>query len=438
MRSVKDIYKKVRDYSIISTIISFLGLVVWLVMALYNNYINIGGDVGNLITDIPTRVWFYVIIIFLGLSIVTAFVMHLLLEAGGSLITADEFRRNRELQKEREILKADALQAKIDSTDKVKRHNTIGPAVKEFFGNTGEFFVGIKDKVVDFSKESLDKFRNKNAEMSEKREEKKREKAEAKAAREAELARIREEERIEEEKRQADEAVRLEEERKIEEQRQKEEAERKAKEDALRLEQEEEERKRQEKLDRQKALAEKKAKEADQARLEEELAEQARLAQERKEQELLEKEEAERKAKEEAAKQAEEEAKRKEEEQKTATRIAAEKLVDTAKEEAEKKPAKPKKPKVVTKTKADFIELIFDQTGVSKNKANKFLKFFAETIKEALVNRDDVDLEEFGMFTTIEMPAKEAVNPQTKEKIVVPAHHQVRFRVSDDFKDKFH
>ena len=87
--------------------------------------------------------------------------------------------------------------------------------------------------------------------------------------------------------------------------------------------------------------------------------------------------------------------------------------------------------------KADFINIIVDDSDISKNKASKFLKAFASTIKDALTARDDVDLPGFGTFTTIEMPAKDAVNPQTHEKIVVPAHHQVRFRIDSDFKDKF-
>ncbi len=99
-------------------------------------------------------------------------------------------------------------------------------------------------------------------------------------------------------------------------------------------------------------------------------------------------------------------------------------------------PKKPAKPKVVTKTKKQFIELIDATTDLSKNKANKFLKYFAEVVKEQLALRKDVDLEGIGFFTTIEMPAKEAVNPQTRKKIVVPAHHQVRLRFDEDLKDK--
>ncbi|AIO18971.1 DNA-binding protein HU [Candidatus Izimaplasma bacterium HR1] len=99
-------------------------------------------------------------------------------------------------------------------------------------------------------------------------------------------------------------------------------------------------------------------------------------------------------------------------------------------------PPKPVKPKPAVKTKKQIIEMMDETTDLSKNKANKFLKFFAEVVKQQLASRDDVELEGIGFFTTIEMPAKEAVNPQTNEKIVVPAHHQVRLRFDEEIKDK--
>ena len=53
-----------------------------------------------------------------------------------------------------------------------------------------------------------------------------------------------------------------------------------------------------------------------------------------------------------------------------------------------------------------------------------------------VMNGEEVELSGIGFFTTIEMPEKEAVNPQTGEPMIVPAHNQVRLRFDDDFKDK--
>jgi DNA-binding protein HU-beta len=100
------------------------------------------------------------------------------------------------------------------------------------------------------------------------------------------------------------------------------------------------------------------------------------------------------------------------------------------------KPA-PKKKKVIEKrTKIDIINLIDETTDLSKNKANKFLKYFAQVIKETLAAKDSVKIDDFGTFTTIVIPEKEGVNPITSEKIIVEAHTQVRLRFDKKFKEK--
>jgi len=100
-------------------------------------------------------------------------------------------------------------------------------------------------------------------------------------------------------------------------------------------------------------------------------------------------------------------------------------------------PPKPKKAKIVTKTKADFIELIAASGEISKNKSNKFLGAFSKVIIEQLINGEEIELTGLGKMITIVMPAKEAVNPQTKQKIIVPEHRQVRMRFLEEFKDEF-
>lgn len=99
------------------------------------------------------------------------------------------------------------------------------------------------------------------------------------------------------------------------------------------------------------------------------------------------------------------------------------------------KTVKPKSDVIVSKTKADLINFLEATTDLNKSKCNKFLKSFAEVIGEALANHDDVDLPGFGLFTTIEMPAKEAMNPQTKKIMLVDAHRQVRLRFADEIKN---
>lgn len=111
--------------------------------------------------------------------------------------------------------------------------------------------------------------------------------------------------------------------------------------------------------------------------------------------------------------------------------------INVIQKEIKKAAPKPKKKAVPKKTKSDIIEYISINTDLSKNKANKFLKHFSEVILESLIDKQDVKLTDFGTFTTIHIPAKDAINPSNQEKMVVPDHNQVRLRFDKTFKDIF-
>lgn len=115
-------------------------------------------------------------------------------------------------------------------------------------------------------------------------------------------------------------------------------------------------------------------------------------------------------------------------------KVAEEHVEDTVTKPMYKKASKPSVPK---KTKKDVIEYIAASTDVSKNKANKFFKGLLEVVSEEMSKKQDVDIKGFGKFTTIHIPAKEAVNPQTNEKIIVQEHDQIKLRFSKEFKAKF-
>lgn len=98
-------------------------------------------------------------------------------------------------------------------------------------------------------------------------------------------------------------------------------------------------------------------------------------------------------------------------------------------------PKKAKKKKT-SKSKKDLIEDIAEASDLSKNKSEHFLNTMIDVITEAIKSDDEVDFGKVGKFSYIIMPAKDAVNPQTKEKIVVPEHKEVRFRFDEDFKEE--
>jgi len=117
--------------------------------------------------------------------------------------------------------------------------------------------------------------------------------------------------------------------------------------------------------------------------------------------------------------------------------VVKEKIEPKPVPKAEPKPAPKKKAKIGKRTKIDIINLLDETTDLSKNKANIFLKYFAQVVKETLANKESVKIDDFGTFTTIVIPEKEGVNPITSEKIIVEAHTQVRLRFDMNFKQKF-
>ena len=90
----------------------------------------------------------------------------------------------------------------------------------------------------------------------------------------------------------------------------------------------------------------------------------------------------------------------------------------------------------IIRSKADIIEHITFDTGLSTYKGKMFLKYFAQVITDELSKGNDIHVIRFGKFTTVTMPAKEAVNPRTNKKIVVPEHRQARLRFYNDVKSK--
>ena len=73
---------------------------------------------------------------------------------------------------------------------------------------------------------------------------------------------------------------------------------------------------------------------------------------------------------------------------------------------------------------------------MSNYTGKQFLKYFSQVITEELKNGNDIHIINFGKFTTVKMPAKDAVNPRNKKKMIVPEHRQARLRFYNEVKSK--
>ena len=85
--------------------------------------------------------------------------------------------------------------------------------------------------------------------------------------------------------------------------------------------------------------------------------------------------------------------------------------------------------------KTELIEKIAAGAELSKADAKKALDDTVEAIKEELTNGDKVQLVGFGTFAVSERPAREGINPSTKEKITIAAKKVAKFKAGAELAD---
>ncbi len=85
--------------------------------------------------------------------------------------------------------------------------------------------------------------------------------------------------------------------------------------------------------------------------------------------------------------------------------------------------------------KNELIDSVAAKTELPKKDCAKLVNAFIETVTEALVKGDKVQLVGFGTFEVRERSAREARNPQTGETIKVAASKAPAFKAGKAFKD---
>ena len=82
--------------------------------------------------------------------------------------------------------------------------------------------------------------------------------------------------------------------------------------------------------------------------------------------------------------------------------------------------------------KTELIEKVAAGAGLSKVAAKKAVDATTEAIKEALVAGEKVQLVGFGTFAVNERPAREGINPRSKQKIAIAAKKVVKFKAGKE------
>lgn len=88
-------------------------------------------------------------------------------------------------------------------------------------------------------------------------------------------------------------------------------------------------------------------------------------------------------------------------------------------------------------TKKEFIEKFASKLEkVTKKDAEMYVSTFLETIEETLVAGEDVSFVGWGKWEVVKREAREVRNPQTGDKIKVPAKKVVKFKVGKSLETK--
>jgi DNA-binding protein HU-beta len=85
--------------------------------------------------------------------------------------------------------------------------------------------------------------------------------------------------------------------------------------------------------------------------------------------------------------------------------------------------------------KAEVIEAMARHLGSSKAEAERALNAFVDSVTQGLTGDGDVAILGFGTFRRSERKARMGTNPQTRERIQIPASVGVTFRAGKKLKE---
>ena len=85
-------------------------------------------------------------------------------------------------------------------------------------------------------------------------------------------------------------------------------------------------------------------------------------------------------------------------------------------------------------TKQEFIDQVADKSGLSKRDATEAVEAVLGTIESTLKAGGDISFTGFGKFHVAERGPRQGVNPQTRERILIPGGRVPRFTAGSSLK----
>jgi DNA-binding protein HU-beta len=81
-----------------------------------------------------------------------------------------------------------------------------------------------------------------------------------------------------------------------------------------------------------------------------------------------------------------------------------------------------------------IIEKVSGQTGLTTHESQNFLDAFKEIVTDSLKNGEQVQITGFGKFYVQKRDARQGINPQTKQRINIPASKVPKFTAGSTLK----
>lgn len=81
--------------------------------------------------------------------------------------------------------------------------------------------------------------------------------------------------------------------------------------------------------------------------------------------------------------------------------------------------------------KKELVQEIAKKVSISQNKIDDIIKSFVDVVKKTLKSGEKVTLVGFGTFMVKKRKATTGINPQTKEKMNIPAKNYAKLQFSD-------
>jgi DNA-binding protein HU-beta len=86
-------------------------------------------------------------------------------------------------------------------------------------------------------------------------------------------------------------------------------------------------------------------------------------------------------------------------------------------------------------TKQEFVDQVASESDLSKGDATKAVDTFIEVVTTTLKRGGEVNFTGFGKFSVADRGARQGVNPQTGERIQIPATRVPRFSAGSSLKN---